>query len=307
MAADGNARTGIPEPRFGTVVGRDFMVQRLLRKGAMGAVYIAEQLSTSQRRAVKILRREYVADDTLFKRFEREAQMAARIPSEHVTHIIASGVDDKLNAPWIAMELLEGQTLADHVAEQGYLPPKEVSEILEQVCHALAAAHTLGIVHRDLKPANVFVSDARRVGATKTVKVLDFGIARIVAEALTLSGGLPLGTPTWMAPEQTRAEECTPKTDVWALGLLAFYMLTGRIFWKALLRTTSPAEMDARVMMEIRDQPVPIASMRALELGVGPLIPRGFDEWFAQCVARSPSDRFFTAAACYKALARTLA
>jgi serine/threonine protein kinase len=301
-----SGRTGIPEPRYGAVVGRDFMVQRLLRKGAMGSVYVAEQLSTSQLRALKLLRREYVADDTLFKRFEREAQMAARIPSEHVTQIIASGVDDKLNAPWIAMELLQGQTLADHVTEEGCLPPKEVSSILEQVCHALAAAHALGIVHRDLKPANVFISDAHRVGTTTTVKVLDFGVARIVAESLTLSGS-PLGTPTWMAPEQTRGEQCTPTTDVWALGLLAFYMLTGVVFWRTSRRTLPPPEMDLQVMREIRDESVPIASIRALELGVSHRVPKGFDEWFAQCVARSPSDRFFTAAACYKALARTLA
>jgi len=300
-----NERTGIPEARYGTVVGRDFMVQRLLRKGAMGAVYIAEQLSTSQLRALKLMRREYVADDTLFKRFERESQMAARIKSEHVTQIIASGVDEKLKAPWIAMELLQGQTLSDHVAEQGCLPPKEVGEILEQVCHALAAAHALGIVHRDLKPANIFISEANRVGATKTVKVLDFGIAKIVAEALTLTGA-PLGTPTWMAPEQTRGDQCAPTTDVWTLGLLAFYMLTGRVFWKASTMTLRPEEMDALVMLEIRDQPVPIASMRALELGVADRIPKGFNEWFAQCVARSQTDRFFTAKACYMALARTL-
>jgi eukaryotic-like serine/threonine-protein kinase len=298
-------RSGIPEARYGTVIGRDFMVQRLLRKGAMGAVYIAEQLSTSQLRAVKLLRREYVADDTLFKRFEREAQMAARIPSEHVTQIIASGVDEKLKAPWIAMELLQGQTLGDHVHEAGALPPEEVDQILEQVCHALAAAHSLGIVHRDLKPANIFISEAHRVRASTTVKVLDFGIARIVAEALTLTGS-PLGTPTWMAPEQTRGEQCAPQTDVWTLGLLAFYMLTGKVFWKAATRSLKPEEMDALVMLEIRDQPVPIASMRALELGVSDKIPKGFNEWFAQCVARSQSDRFFTAKACYMALARTL-
>jgi eukaryotic-like serine/threonine-protein kinase len=298
-------KSGIPEARYGTVVGRDFMVQRLLRKGAMGAVYIAEQLSTSQLRAIKLLRREYVADDTLFKRFEREAQMAARIQSEHVTQIISSGVDEKLKAPWIAMELLQGQTLGDHVHEDGCLAPKEVAEILEQVCHALAAAHALGIVHRDLKPANVFISEAHRVGATKTVKVLDFGIAKIVAEALTLTGS-PLGTPTWMAPEQTRGEQCAPQTDVWTLGLLAFYMLTGKVFWKSAHRSLKPEEMDALVMLEIRDQPVPIASMRALELGVSDKIPKGFNEWFAQCVARSPSDRFFTAKACFGALARTL-
>jgi serine/threonine-protein kinase len=293
--------TGVPEVRYGTVVGRDFMVQRLLRRGAMGTVYIAEQLSTSGLRALKILRREYVADDTLFKRFERESQMAARIPSEHVTQIIASGVDEKLKVPWIAMELLEGQNLADYVAERGPIEPSEVCEIFEQICHALSAAHSIGIVHRDLKPANVFVSEARRVGAKKMVKVLDFGVARIVAESLTMLGS-PLGTPTWMAPEQTRGDHATQTTDVWALGLLAFFMLTGRSFWRA----SQSVGDDPGVMREIRDEPVPIASIRALELGVGELVPRGFDEWFAQCVARSPGDRFFTATATCAALLRTL-
>jgi eukaryotic-like serine/threonine-protein kinase len=302
VPADGpSVRSGLPDVRYGTLVGRDFMIQRLLRKGSTSAVYIAEQLSTSGLRAVKILRREYVADDTLFKRFEREAQMAAKIPSEHVTHIIASGVDEKLKAPWIAMELLEGQHLGDHVEERGALGREEVCRIFEQLCHALAAAHKVGIVHRDLKPANVFLGDAKRVGAQSMVKVLDFGVARIVAESLTLTGA-PLGTPSWMAPEQTRGESATPKTDVWALGLLGFYMLTGARFWRACLK----ADNDAAIMREIRDEPVPIASMRALELGVRDRIPKGFDQWFAQCVAREPGERFFTASASYAALARTL-
>jgi serine/threonine-protein kinase len=291
----------LPEVRYGTVVGRDFMVLRLLRKGSMGAVYIAEQLSTSGQRALKLLRREYAADDTLFKRFEREAQMAARIPSEHVTQIIASGFDEKLKVPWIAMELLDGQHLGDHLAENGPMDREGVRATFEQICHALGAAHQIGIVHRDLKPANIFLSEARRVGSSKTVKVLDFGVAKVVAESLTLSGS-PLGTPSWMAPEQTRGDAATAATDVWALGLLAFYMLTGKMFWRACQR---PGD-DIAIMTEIRDEPVPIASMRALELGVGERIPPGFDPWFAQCVARAPEERFFTAAAAYAALARTL-
>lgn len=291
----------LPEVRYGTVIGRDFMILRLLRKGSMGAVYIAEQLSTSGQRAVKLLRREYVADDTLFKRFEREAQMAARIPSEHVTQIIASGVDEKLKVPWIAMELLEGQHLGDHVAENGPMDREAVRVTFEQICHALGAAHQIGVVHRDLKPANIFLSEARRVGSQKVVKVLDFGVAKVVKENLTLSGS-PLGTPSWMAPEQTRGEAATVTTDVWALGLLAFYMLTGKMFWRACQRPDD----DVAIMNEIRDAPVPIASIRALELGVGERVPPGFDPWFAQCVARSPDERFFTAAAAYAALARSL-
>jgi eukaryotic-like serine/threonine-protein kinase len=302
MTADvSGSRRGLPEVPFGTVVGGDYMIVRPLGRGATGALYVAEQLSTSGHRALKILRREYVSDQTLFKRFEREAQMAARIPSEHVAQIIASGVDAKLQVPWIAMELLEGQTLGDHVDESGPLAKSTVRQILEQLCHAIAAAHALGIVHRDLKPANVFLSAARRVGAEKMVKVLDFGVARIMAENLTSSGS-PLGTPSWMAPEQTRGEAATTATDVWALGLMAFYMLTGKQFWRSCARPDDPMG----VMKEIADEPVPIASMRALELGAGDKIPPGFNEWFAQCVARPPEERFVNATAAYAALAQAL-
>ncbi len=277
------------------------MVLRPLRKGAMGAVYVVEQLSTSNPRALKLLRGEYVSDDTLFKRFEREAQMAAKIPSEHVTQIIAAGVDAKLQLPWIAMELLEGQHLGDVVAERGPLPKEMVRQIAEQICHAMSAAHSLGIVHRDLKPANIFLSEARRVGAEHMVKVLDFGLARVQKESLTLQGAT-LGTPSWMAPEQARGDSATPASDVWALGLIAFYMLTGKSFWRA---TGTPDER--RVIREICDDPIPIASMRALELGVFEQIPKGFDEWFALCVSRNPAERFVSAKACYAALARALA
>lgn len=296
------SRRGLPEVPYGTVVGGDYMVQRPLGRGSMGSLYVAEQLSTSSQRALKVLRREYVADETLFKRFEREAQMAARIPSEHVVQIIASGVDERLDAPWIAMELLEGQHLGAYVSENGPLPKEAVREIAEQLCHAIAAAHAIGIVHRDLKPANVFLGEARRIGAKTMVKVLDFGLARVEKEILTL-GGVPLGTPSWMAPEQARGETATTATDVWALGLLAFYMLTGKSFWRA----ASRPDGEIAVLTEIANDAVPIASVRALELGAGDCIPAGFDEWFAQCVARSPNDRFVNARGAYAALAQALA
>jgi eukaryotic-like serine/threonine-protein kinase len=294
-------RDGLPEVPYGTVVGNDFMVMRPLSHGSMGALYVAEQLSTSSHRALKVLRREYVSDSTLYRRFEREAQVAARIPSEHVAQVIAAGVDRKLEVPWIAMELLEGQNLADHVGEHGPMAKQMVREALEQLCHALSAAHKLGIVHRDLKPANVFLSEAKRVGAPRVVKVLDFGIAKIIAESVTLQGS-PIGTPNWMAPEQTNGSPSTTATDVWAIGLLAFFMLTGKPFWRASVR----ADDSVGVMREILHDPIPIAWARAIELGAGDCIPQGFNEWFAQCVARRPDDRFVNASGAYAALADAL-
>lgn len=276
------------------------MVQRPLNRGSMGAVYVAEQLSTKSQRALKVLRREYVSDPTLFKRFEREAQVSAQIPSEHVAQVVAAGVDRKLDIPWIAMELLAGQNLADHVEEHGPIPQEDVRKYLEQLSHALSAAHKLGVVHRDLKPANVFLSEARRVGSPLVVKVLDFGIAKIVAESVTLQG-TPLGTPSWMAPEQTTGDPITPATDVWAFGLLAFYMLTGRSFWR------STGRDPVGLVREIIHDAIPIAWARSIELGVSERIPSGFNEWFAQCVARRSGERFVTAGAAYAALANTLA
>jgi len=300
-ASNLSGKGGLPEVPFGTVVGGDFMVVRPLRRGTAGALYVAEQLSTSQHRALKIMHAAYVSDETLFKRFEREAQMAAKIPSEHVTQIIASGVDEKMQIPWIAMELLEGQNLGDHVSEFGPMPKEMVRGIFEQLCHAISAAHKIGVVHRDLKPANIFLSEARRVGAQKMVKVLDFGVARVIAESLTLQGA-PLGTPNWMSPEQVRGESATTATDVFALGLIAFYMLTAKSFWRSCLIENN----DFAVMREIGEEAMPIASMRALELGAGHLIPKGFNEWFAQCMARNPNERFVNANAAYAALAHTL-
>lgn len=292
----------IPSVAFGTVIGGDFMIVRPIGRGSTGALYAAEQLSTSSLRALKLMRAEYASDPTLLKRFEREAQAAARIPSEHVAHVIAAGIDRKLQLPWIAMELLEGQHLAHYVEERGPLDARSVRDFVEQLCHALAAAHELGIVHRDLRPENVFVGEARRVGAERVVKVLDFGLAKIIADTvpLTLQGSV-LGTPSWMAPEQATGGPVTAAADVWAVGLLAFYMLTGKAFWLASQRDDAPA-----VLAEILEAPIPIAWGRASELGVGERIPRGFSEWFAQCVTRQPEHRFVNAAAAYAALSSAL-
>jgi len=291
----------VPNVPYGTVIGGDFMIIRPLRRGSMGAVYVAEQLSTAVPRALKIMRYDYVRDETLYKRFEREAQVCARIASDHVAQVIAAGVDRKMQLPWIAMELLDGQDLRDHIDEHGPLPPGEVLRVFEQLCHALGCAHDIGVVHRDLKPANIFMTRARRVGAPRLVKILDFGVARIAAEQLTLSG-VPLGTMRWMAPEQALGESAVPASDVWSLGLLAFYVLTGRAFWRSPLKKDD----DREVLRELCYDPIPIASARALELGVGERIPPGFSEWFALCVARSPAERFANASAAYAALTRSL-
>jgi serine/threonine protein kinase len=163
----------------------------------------------------------------------------------------------------------------------------EVREIFTQLCHALGAAHAANIVHRDLKPENVFLAESRRAGVPFTVKVLDYGIAKLVADVQTHHTSA-MGTPLWMAPEQTEAGgNICPATDVWALGLIAFRMLTGCYYWRVANSGTSSA---MALMREVVFEPLVSASARAAEYGRS--VPHGFDEWFARCVARDIAARF---------------
>src|SRR5690606_16128146 len=134
--------------------------------------------------------------------------------------------------PYIAMELLEGKDLRQHVDKNGLLTIGEAAPVLEQVGHALAAAHRMGLVHRDLKAENVFLHQSQ--GQTQ-VKLLDFGVVKVLdAHRTSGTGTGAVGSPLWMAPEQTSAGgRIAPATDVWAYALLAYYLLTGKYYWKA--------------------------------------------------------------------------
>ncbi|MGZ3417688.1 MAG: protein kinase domain-containing protein [Polyangiales bacterium] len=284
----------------GAIFASDYRVVRPLSEGGMGAVYVVEQLSTGKQRALKVMHPNLVNDQRQRQRFIQEAKIGANIESDHVVEVLGAGIEQ--NMPWLAMELLQGETLDDRIEKKGPVPPAEVAEIFSQLCHAIAAAHDVGIVHRDLKPENVFLSNPRRVGVPFTVKVLDFGIAKLVAESGSTTQAI--GSPLWMAPEQTNAEaSITPATDVWALGLLAFASLTGKYFWKS-AHVEVPNPMT--IVMEVCFEPLPKASERAEELGVGHLIPDGFDEWFAQCVSREIAPRFQKVRALQGALNRVL-
>jgi serine/threonine protein kinase len=291
----------------GTVFAGDYKVVRPLRTGGQGSLYVVEQISTSKHRALKLMLPELVANPTSRKRFELEAKIAARIQSDHIVETIASGVDPKSGVPWLAMELLEGEDLATRIQKKRSLPPGDVLEIFGQLCHALGEAHRQGVVHRDLKPENIFLAASRRRGMPFMVKVLDFGIARVMAEAKTQSGATVtgLGTPMWMAPEQTiPGGRVEPSTDVWPLGLLAFRLLTGYLFWKA------PYDPSASVLMLMAEafmHPMPTASKRAADYKCAERIPPGFDAWFGKAVARNMDERFPDATAAFTALEPILA
>lgn len=279
----------------GAVFGRDFRIVRPLRAGGMGAVYVVDQLSTGKQRALKVMAPELAMDPATRERFVLEAKAAAKIESDHVVEIVTAGVDEQTGAPYLVMELLKGEELSDAIQRTGALPIGDVAEVLSQIGHALEQAHGNGIVHRDLKPENVFLAASKRRDAAFTAKILDFGIAKLVADSQK-TGTQPLGTPLFMAPEQTdRKGKISPATDVWALGLMAFLLLTGKDYWR---------EADGSLPMLLREvciDELPPASVRAAELGVAHLLPQGFDPWFGGCVRREVDERFPDAGAAVRA------
>jgi eukaryotic-like serine/threonine-protein kinase len=268
----------------GGIFAGDFQVVRPLGTGGMGSVYLTLQLSTGRKRALKVLHPHRGDDPRIREQFIAESRIAAQLDSDHIADVVAAGIDPDTGSPWLATEYLEGETLESRVRRSGRLAPAEAREVVRQVCHAMGQAHAAGLIHRDLKPANLFVADPRREGVPFTVKVLDFGIAKLTKERARADTSQPIGSPLWMAPEQCGPHRASAATDVWALGLIAYFCLVGRSFW-----TTQPSHGVAALFGEILTERIPNASERAFEHGA--TLPAGFDEWFARCVARDPLQR----------------
>jgi serine/threonine protein kinase len=277
----------------GAVFEREWVVRHPLGAGGMGRLYVVEQQSTGALRALKLMHAGIAHDPRACARFLEEARVGARIESDHIVQVIAAGVVRESGAPWLVMELLQGEDLAAWVAREGLLPPAEARSVLEQTGHALGAAHRAGVVHCDLKPENIMVGASRSVGAPRSVKVLDFGIARSLrADQSAAVMTTAMGSPLWMAPEQAqRGALIRPSADVWALGLLAFWLRTGRFYWRGAQGADEAFNLPA-LLVEVMVEPLAPAAERAAEYGVGPRLPAGFDAWFARCVVRDPAARF---------------
>jgi len=293
-----------PRLQVGTIFAGDYRIVGPLAEGGMGSVYRAEQISTAKPRAVKVVHGRLLDDERSRMRFVREATVAASIASEHVVEVIAAGIDATTELPYLVMELLEGGDLAAVVRHRGRFTTAELGATLRQLCHGLAAAHVARVIHRDLKPENVFVAYPRHSGTSFTVKILDFGIAKVTQESktvATLTG--TVGSPLWMAPEQINNEALGPQTDIWALGLLAFWALTGQSYWRTARadRLTIQALFAEQLFRELEP-----ASVRAAEFGMADAIGPGFDDWFMHCVARRPADRFSDAAPAWAAFEQAI-
>jgi serine/threonine-protein kinase len=228
-ADDGEPLAPVVDPLVGQVIDNRLRLERKLGQGGMGRVYLAQHIRLPLKTAVKVLHPDVAHDADAVRRFNEEAERAARIIDEHVARVHDFGQTPE-GLVYLEMEFVEGTTLSDLLDETGPLPPKRVADIIEQIAGALAAAHDLRIVHRDLKPENVMIAPGRE--GTDRVKVLDFGIAKVIAEGLAQATktGAVIGTPDYMSPEQLGgARDLDQRSDVYSLGLVAFVMLTGQL------------------------------------------------------------------------------
>jgi eukaryotic-like serine/threonine-protein kinase len=267
-------------PVSGQIVGGRFRLVRPLGEGGMATVWAAEHLTMGNLVAVKIISTELLDCELAITRFSREARAAAKLRSPYVVQLFDHDVDPVVG-PYIAMELLEGESLAERLEREHTLSPKELCRILQQVSKGLMRAHAEGVVHRDIKPDNIFLAIDDE--AEETAKILDFGVAKADSPFAVRTGnktvaGALVGTLNYMSPEQAQGREVNHLTDLWALGVIAFECLVGK----------RPFEDEApgAVVMQICAHPMAVPSSLNSD------VPPGFDAWFAQACNRDPSLRF---------------
>jgi serine/threonine-protein kinase len=257
----------------------------------MGVVIAAHHLGLDQKVAIKLLLPEVLEDPEAGERFEREARAAAKIKNEHIARVMDVGTFEN-GSPYMVMEHLEGEDLAERMKRESRLPIDHAVELVLQTCEVLAEAHGLGIVHRDLKPANLFcVSDP---DGTVSIKVLDFGISKVTGPntshtTITKTSTL-MGSPSYMSPEQIQsARRVDARTDIWSMGIILYELLTGKLPFEG----ESVPEICLRV---IKRTPPPIRRIRSD-------VPPALEAAILKCLEKDRSKRFASVADLCAALA----
>lgn len=272
-------RSGISEAPLGLVgrtIDHRYRVDSKLGEGGMGLVYRVTHTLLNKPQAIKVLRREHTRDEEALARFRREAESASGIGNQHIVDISDFGMLAD-GSTYFVMEYLEGMDLIDTIHLIGYMPEERAIQIAKQVCRALGAAHRAGIVHRDLKPENVFLVE--RDGTEDFVKILDFGIAKVgnLPSRITRAGEV-LGTPHYMSPEQCEGDNVDHRTDIYAMGVLLYEMVTGQV------------PHDAETMMgiltkQLYDDPIPPTTRV-------PHVSAELENVIMRCLEKKPSKRY---------------
>jgi serine/threonine protein kinase len=273
-----NSAAGVRE---GDVLAGKYRVERVLGVGGMGVVVAAHHLQLNSKVALKFLLPDALHDSEAVARFAREAQAAVKIQSEHVARVTDVGTLPN-GAPYMVMEYLEGEDLAAWIARRGPLPVEQAVEFVLHACVAVADAHALGIVHRDLKPANLFC--VRRSDGQLSIKVLDFGISKMTGSSGSPMGSVTrtsalMGSPLYMSPEQMRSsKDVDAQTDIWALGVILFELVSGR---PAFL-----ADSVTELAIKVANEPTP--AIRSLR----PDVAEGLEAVVAKCLEKDRRQRY---------------
>lgn len=264
--------------RAGLVVAGKFRLDACIGQGGMGSVWSATHLGLGNQIAIKLISREFARSPDALRRFDAEAKAAARLQSRHVVQVYDHGTLED-GSPYIAMELLSGESLQQRIDRTGALPLDETVHILAQCCKALGRAHAFGIVHRDIKPDNIFLARSPDEDGY-IVKILDFGVAKMAVgggDQSTTKTGAVLGTPLYMSPEQARGQRnIDHRSDLYSLGVVAYTMITGRIAFSG--------ESFGEILLKICAEPLP-------SLQAAANVPASLDRWFQRVCARDPEHR----------------
>jgi serine/threonine-protein kinase len=271
---------------LGQTVGGRYLIKGVLGEGGMGTVYDAEHLGLSRQVAIKVLSPAQARKRVAVKRFQQEARAAGAIGHPNICEVYDLGLLDD-GRPYLVMEKLVGQTLADRIAKEGGLPFDDVVEVMVQVLSGLVAAHEKGIIHRDIKPENIFL--ARRVGCPPIIKLLDFGVSKMMPEFQTgedsldlTRTGMVMGTPYYMSPEQARGERnLDGRVDVYACGVVMYEAIAGR-------RPFLAPNYNALLLAIINTSPRPLRELR-------PKTPPELEAIIMKAMAKNRDDRFASA------------
>ena len=258
------------DPLEGTLLDGRYRVATKIAAGGTSTVYRGVDTRLDRPVALKVMDSRYAGDQQFLTRFQREARTVARLKDPGLVAVYDQGTDGR--HPFLVMELVEGGTLRELLSERGPMPPHAVAAVLRPVLGGLAAAHRAGLVHRDVKPENVLISDEG------DVKIVDFGLVRAVAGAGITSTSVILGTAAYLSPEQVRDGNASPRSDVYAVGIVAYELLTGQ--------TPFSGDSALSIAYQRLDTDVPVPST------VIDGVPKQFDELVGRATARNPAARY---------------
>ncbi len=254
----------------GALLDGRYRVATKIATGGTSTVYRGLDTRLDRPVALKVMDSRYAGDQQFLTRFQLEARSVARLKDPGLVAVYDQGLDAR--HPFLVMELVEGGTLRELLTERGPMPPHAVAAVLRPVLGGLAAAHRAGLVHRDVKPENVLISDEG------DVKIVDFGLVRAVAEAGITSTSVILGTAAYLSPEQVKDGHASPRSDVYALGIVAYELLTGQ--------TPFSGDTSLSIAYQRLDTDVPLPS--SVITGV----PSQFDDLVQRATARDPAGRY---------------